>query len=345
MEAKTQSVAGDCGFPVVSNTWFTLRLYGKKPTLSPSPPPSVLYLFTDFETHSLWLDRINAVFKCKSRLIGSSQNHGISIIYLLYGGYTWLLLLQYFQEAVLATSTFQGCEEVDWTLCNRCLVCCVFKCFGWFLVFFSWSRSSRVKYHPSLNTSQYSFFFAFLFSHKSLCFSSGSCQRITTGCVWLNVAKGRLLSAFFILNRKEREETDVALGPTGGFPVNWFRGLLFNRSHWAESTRCCNASVVMWCRIYARSNEWNGEKIALLYFMCKLCLWLFLDVRPNMVPWRRFWMLQLPWKPVLFCFSETIECYNPPFFLPLLLYLTALSLCIKRARYLLRQTNAIKYKW
>lgn len=84
---------------------------------------SLLYLFTDFQnTHSLWLDIINAVFKCKSCLIGSSQNHVMSIIYLLYGGYTWLQVLQYFQEAVLATSMFQGRKEGDSTLCYRSLV-------------------------------------------------------------------------------------------------------------------------------------------------------------------------------------------------------------------------------
>lgn len=103
----------------VSSRLKHLILYGN-PILFSSfffSPHSCIYLPIFKNTHSLWLDIINAVFKCKSCLIGSSQNHVISIIYLLYGGYTWLQVLQYFQEAVLATSMFQGCKEGDLTLC------------------------------------------------------------------------------------------------------------------------------------------------------------------------------------------------------------------------------------
>lgn len=139
------------------------------------------------------------------------RNKNSSIIYLLYGGYTWLLVLQYFQEAVLVTSMFQGCKEGDLTLCNRrhvwfCIVttkCVYLKCV---LVDFL-SRSSRVSCPSSLNAVS---IFCLSVSPICLCFSlvfAGALH--ATGCVWVNVVKRpflKCLTSLFIRNRETHKQ-------------------------------------------------------------------------------------------------------------------------------------------
>lgn len=105
------SVAGDCRFPVVLNTWF---LYGNPTSFS----CSLLYLFTELNTHSLWL--INAVFKCKSCLMGSSQNHVnkhyIFTVWRIYSAPSTTV----FPKSCLGL--FQGRMKFISTLCSRSLV-------------------------------------------------------------------------------------------------------------------------------------------------------------------------------------------------------------------------------
>lgn len=124
VETKTvaQSVAGDCRFPVVSNTWCTfLAFFFFFFCMETHPLLTLVFIYEKEKkrthTHSLWLDVIMQSSTCNSCLTGSLQNHmkSSSSVYLLYGGHTSLLTLQYFQEDnVLATEIFQGCKEADW---------------------------------------------------------------------------------------------------------------------------------------------------------------------------------------------------------------------------------------
>lgn len=242
--------------------------------------------------------------------MGSSPNRVISIIYLLYGGYTWLLVLQYFQEAVLATSMFQGREEGDLTLCNRSLVwfCIVPQRFlylnvsfcGWFL----WVLEAEVAGltpRPAWTQSVFLPFCLFLvfFPSIDICVFSGvrPGEGIKRNRLRLSECSEKDSS---YQPRTEKTHKQLMLHLSAGqrvvsqrtgfprivllpsFPLSWEHAAL----------RALSSDVVLdffFCQV--------KRETLCCYFLCTLCFFLCGSQRtdPIWYQWRKK-VLQLPWK-------------------------------------------------